>query len=574
MKRRWFLLSGLLLFLAGLWILGAHPCDLLPSENGRRVALDFFQAAFQPALDYQSPDARRGDLPFWQKVLTALWLTVRYAAVAMSLALVIGIVGGILGARRWWSRPSRPLEALRRFSRLAATALRSVHELMWALLFISAVGTSPLAAVLALALPYGGTLAKVFSELLDEADASATETLRAIGGGGFASFLAGAAVRALPDLVTYALYRLECAVRSSAVLGFVGIPTIGYHLSTAYEDGHYREIWSYLYALLAVVIFFEWSGTRLRALLAKGVPARRSPGPGASLSDLWRARPRSRFVRAATGGAVVLTLAAWLLESDWTSGVSLERRWQNLQRFGQELIPYPLRAGQQGDTLGQWLHELLIWEGLDALWRTLHVGTTAALLAGAAALVGMIWGTRSLARACPRGVCLGGKVTRRYLGQLLRGVAMLARSLPEFILAFLLLQVFGPTVWALILALAIHNGGILLRLGAEVLDNAPSRAAEVILLQGGTRSSAYLGALLPANFNRLVLYLFYRWETCIREATVLGMLGVGSLGFLITEAGVRFYYDEMLLWVLLGASLVFAGDLTSDWVRKKLREGR
>ena len=52
-----------------------------------------------------------------------------------------------------------------------ATAVRSVHELMWALLFLSAVGTSPLAAVLAMALPYGGTLAKIFSELLDEVKA-------------------------------------------------------------------------------------------------------------------------------------------------------------------------------------------------------------------------------------------------------------------------------------------------------------------------------------------------------------------------------------------------------------------
>ncbi|MEM9081377.1 MAG: ABC transporter permease subunit, partial [Verrucomicrobiota bacterium] len=163
------------------------------------------------------------------------------------LALVMGVIGGVLGSRGWWLGGSRWLEGLRAGVRLVSTAMRSVHELMWGLLFLTAFGTSPIAAVMALALPYGGTLAKVFSELLDEAEDSAAEVMRASGGSGLASFLGGVVTRAFPDLVTYGLYRLECAVRSSAVLGFVGIPTLGYEISTAFEDGHYREIWTDLY---------------------------------------------------------------------------------------------------------------------------------------------------------------------------------------------------------------------------------------------------------------------------------------------------------------------------------------
>ena len=573
MKRRWFLLSACLVFLAGLWILGAHPRDLIPSAAGQALAWDFATTAFLPALDFEAADMRAEGVSFPAKVFTALWLTVRYAVVAMSLALVIGVVGGILGARSWWTRSTPLLEAFRRGIRLLATAVRSVHELMWALLFISAVGTSPLAAVLALALPYGGTLAKVFSELLDEAHSSASEVMRATGGSGFAAFSAGVVMRALPDLVTYALYRLECGIRSSAVLGFVGIPTIGYHITTSYEDGHWHEIWTYLYALLIVVLFFEWLGSRVRDLMAKGVSTRALISSGDSADLLKKARPRSLFLRGVALFVFLLAAAGWFLEPDWGSGVSAERRLENLQRFSLELIPFPVRETGDWSKLGPWLNDLFVWGGVDALWRTLHLGTTAALLAGFVALVGMLGGARSLATGEPRGVPLGGGILRLLLGKLIRGAAMLARSMPEFILAFLLLQIFGPTVWALILALAVHNAGILLRLGAEVADNSPSRGAEVILLQGGGRASAYLGALLPEGFNRLVLFLFYRWETCIREATMLGMLGVGSLGFLISESEVRFYYDEMILWVALGGSLVFAGDLISDWVRSRLRAG-
>ena len=208
---------------------------------------NFLKAAFKPAVTYES-DVPEGIQPFLWKTVKALWLTVRYAVAAMSLALVLGLVLGFFGARSWW--PDRGaargwrrvlavvvtsvLVVMRWSARIFSSVIRSVHEMLWALLFLTALGTSPLAAVVAIALPYGGTLAKVFSEMLDEQDESAMEAIRASGVGAFASWLVGIVTRAVPDLITYLLYRLECAVRSSAVIGFLGIPTMGYHLAMSY----------------------------------------------------------------------------------------------------------------------------------------------------------------------------------------------------------------------------------------------------------------------------------------------------------------------------------------------------
>lgn len=572
LRRRWFLLGSGILFFVALWFLKADPRDLVPSEGGRKIAAEFFQSAFRPALSFESETMREGGTSFLAHIASALWLTVRYAVAAMSLAIPIGIVGGILGARSWWQHPSRVLAIVRRGARLFATAMRSVHELMWALLFISAVGTSPLAAVLALAIPYGGTLAKVFSELLDETHSAAAEVMRNTGGSGFAAFWGAVVPTALPDLITYTMYRLECAIRSSAILGFVGIPTLGFQISNAFEDGHFREIWSYLYALLIVVLLFEWWGSRVRAVMAKGRPARRAAMKGDDVATLKRKRGRSPLLRFTGVSLFALGIVSWFTGQDWFSGVSAARRWENLQRFMGELVPFPMRDGGGVSALWPWLHELLVWNGLDALWRTLHLGTAAALLAGAIALVGIALGARSLSSQNPRGVPTVEGAWRKPVGKAVRLFAVGGRAMPEFILAFLFLQIFGPTIWALVFALAIHNGGILLRLGAEVVDNAESQAAQLNLLQGGSRAATYFGMLVPENFNRFLLYLFYRWETCIREATILGVLGVGSLGFLISEAGVRFYYDEMLLWVVLGGGLVFIGDLVSDYVRYRLKE--
>ena len=570
MRRRWFFWGSLGLFILSFWVLEVGWRELMPSEGGRRLAGEFLAAAFQPAWNYEDLAIRGVGESFFQKVVGATWLTLKYAVMAMSVALIVGIGGGILGSRAWWVGRSRGLQCLRILIRLMAVALRSVHELIWAILLLAAMGTSPMAAILAMALPFGGTLAKVFSELLDEADQGVTEVMKASGGRGFAAFL-GTAIEALPDLLTYTMYRLECAIRSSAVLGFVGVPTLGYEIRNAFHDGHYHEIWTLIYVLLALVLFFEWWGGQIRRKLTQGVPSRGRSVEEKTLVQLWRQRGRSRFLQVTGGGIVGLVLLAWLLDSDWGSGLSFTQRWENLQRFGGELVPYPVQESGDWSQLWGWLLHLWVEKGREALWLTFHLGTASVLLAGAMALLGLVLSARTLSVPNPREVFLDRGVVQVVLGKLLRFLAVLGRSAPEYLLAFLLLQVFGPTMWALILALAVHNGGILSRLGSEVVDNHKSDAAQVMLAAGGSRTATFLGVLLPEGLNRMVLFLFYRWETCIREATILGMLGVGSLGFLISEARVSFFYDELLVWIFLGAGLVFLGDLSSDVVRTRLR---
>ena len=77
-------------------------------------------------------------------------------------------------------------------------------------------------------------------------------------------FLHGILPRALPDMTAYAFYRYECAIRSSAILGFFGYPTLGYFLRASFENLHYREVWTYLYALLVLVLVLDGWSARLR----------------------------------------------------------------------------------------------------------------------------------------------------------------------------------------------------------------------------------------------------------------------------------------------------------------------
>ena len=107
--------------------------------------------------------------------------------------------------------------------------VRSIHELFWALIFLQFLGFHPLTGILAIAVPYTGVFAKVYAEILEENQHRAFELIRP-GKNNLSRFFYSHFTNALPHLRTYTLYRFECGLRSSSILGFVGIPTLGFYL--------------------------------------------------------------------------------------------------------------------------------------------------------------------------------------------------------------------------------------------------------------------------------------------------------------------------------------------------------
>ena len=267
--RRGLLISSLLLAGCVAYArLDLSLAGLIPHGGGREIARRFFLAALHPAVDYQGGSLPADAPPFLLQIIEGLWRTLIFAAAAMSLAVPGGLLLGYLAAATSWERdPASRTSWMGRAAPLAYGAtrvliagMRSVHELLWAVIFLAALGLTSLTAVIAIAIPFTGTLAKLFSEMLDEAPRQSAEAMLATGARPSVVFLCGRLPRALPDIAAYSFYRFECALRSSAILGFFGFPTIGYYISASFENLHYREVWSYLYALLAAVLLLEgWS---------------------------------------------------------------------------------------------------------------------------------------------------------------------------------------------------------------------------------------------------------------------------------------------------------------------------
>lgn len=266
---------------AGLWAFWALDLKLsalVPNEGGLRIAQDFFSRVLSPALDYESNNTPRGAGSFLGKAATAAGQTVLFAAAAMSLALPLGLVFGFFASTAWWSGDRVPKRkfglrmwapALCGATRLLIVFMRSIHELLWAVLLLAALGLSHFSAVVAIAIPYAGTLAKIFSEMIDEAPRDACDALRGAGASPANVFLVGLVPRAFPNMASYSLYRFECALRSSAILGFFGFPTLGYHIASSFENLYYGEVWTYIYTLLLLVLLVDWWSGAVRRRMVR-----------------------------------------------------------------------------------------------------------------------------------------------------------------------------------------------------------------------------------------------------------------------------------------------------------------
>ncbi len=308
----------------------------------------------------------------------------------------------------------------------------------------------------------------------------------------------------------------------------------------------------------------------------------RAPGSGHSQVAVLRAqRPRSRFLRGSAVALVLLVVAAWSSGEVEVGELLSARRVDNLRRFlERDAMPFPLReTGFSLGGLASWAWGLVREPGLEAALATLWISILAIVLAGLFALVTMPLAARNIATSDPfllRGPlpreCRWRELPWRCLVAATRALYVFLRAIPEYVWAFLLVGMLGPSAWPAVLALAIHNGGILGRLDAETVENLEARPLRSLRMLGATRRQLGTIALLPLALPRLLLYFFYRFETCVREATVLGMLGVVSLGYYIQEARGRQFYDEMLLLVALGVVIVLVGDLLSyvarGWVRR------
>jgi len=250
----------LTLLLAGafLWSLTAVPWgrDLLHA-GGWATARQLVGAMLSPDLS--------GDLLLLG--LRAAGRTLAYATAGMTLAIALGYPLGLLASGTLWDHPAGAWLSTGVFRSLLA-GMRSIHELVWAWLFVAAVGLTPAAAIAAIAIPYAGILGRILADQLNDVRPEPLRALRASGAGRWETLLYGRLPGAAADLISYTMFRYECAVRSAAIMSFVGLGGLGYQIQISLDDLHFHQAWTFVYLLIGLVVAAGvWSARVRRALV-------------------------------------------------------------------------------------------------------------------------------------------------------------------------------------------------------------------------------------------------------------------------------------------------------------------
>jgi phosphonate transport system permease protein len=265
----WLLAAGFLAVLAGsVYMAQADPRRLLEGDALANVGR-FVRGGFPPKL---SPD-------FLALMVRPLLETIQISVMGTVIAVLIGLPLGLLATSSLaWSgilheRRSRTGRWGLGFlsyalARGLLSVFRAIPEYVWAFMFVRAVGLGPFPGVLAIGVAYGGMLGKVYSEILESMDPRPLEALHAGGAGRAGLVLYGLLPQALPHLVSYTLYRWECAIRASAILGFVGAGGLGQQVELSMRMFQFDEVLTLLGVLLLLVGAVDLVSGRVRARVA------------------------------------------------------------------------------------------------------------------------------------------------------------------------------------------------------------------------------------------------------------------------------------------------------------------
>jgi len=422
-------------------------------------------------------------------LLTALGQTIAFALLAVAGSSVIGLGLALIFSFR--------------AIRMACAASRAVHELFWGLIFMQIFGLSAVTGLLAILVPFTGTFAKVYSEIFEQQTTLPLKTI-ARSSNRLSLYCYTLLPQAWPALASYTRYRFECALRSSTLLGFIGLPTLGFHLETAFKQGQYSEAAAMLLLFFVVIASIKF----------------------------WF---RPRFT------VLYLIAAFWLLPD---SPAIQSSAWQFIS---QDIWPLALRQGDWVSTITWYRHQLSA-VALPAVIDTILLSQLALVLSGIIALCSYGWASRNLVR---------GSFHR--IGQLL---LLVMRSTPEIVLAFIFLLILGPSGLPVVLALALHNGGLVAFLIANQSEHLTLR------LDAPKGINRFFYELTPRLYSHMLALLLYRWEVILRESAILGILGVTTLGFYIDSAFEDIRYDRAAFLIFIAALLNLIVDSFARRIRR------
>ncbi|MEV6924316.1 phosphonate ABC transporter, permease protein PhnE [Dactylosporangium sp. NPDC051485] len=448
------------------------------------------------------------------------------------------------------ARNTSPAPWLVPIGRAIGVVARAVPDVVLAMLFVLLFTLGSLPGILAIALHSIGMISKLFADAIEQIDEGPRHAIRATGASRAQEFWSGIFPQVLPSWIATTLHRADINLRGSVLLGYAGIIGLGYDLRLSLESLNYHKAMAFALVIFLLCVLFEVISTAIRAQLLGGSARKGRASVGkdrpalsveAALRRPWtgdRIRSMVSIVAAVAAlvGAVVISEAHWLDLFSFYKQVPLlvDRAW-----------PPSI--------------EPRTWSNVfDALTVTLEIAAAATLLSLVASL---LVGPLAARNAAPSGAVRAAS----------RLLLLIVRSIPELILAIVLIIISGLGPQAGTIALAFVGIGLLGKLIADSLEETPMGPQLAVRSVGGTRTQVFFSATARLSVPALVGHTLYLFDSNIRSATVLGIVAAGGIGYYLVDATRVSRYDQVTAFVIVLVLAVLVVEAISAIIRRALR---
>lgn len=459
-------------------------------------------------------------------------------------------------------------------SRAVITVCRAIPELVFALIFVRAVGLGVLAGVLALGIHAVGMLGKIYADAIEEIDEGQRLAVVSTGAGRLQAFTTGVIPQVVPTFVGMFLYRLDINVRLSTVLGFVGAGGIGQALRANLGNLRYQEGLAIVLMIFVLIVGVEaLSSSVRRQLLGDDAPRPRSllsilGGLGRRVRDAATRASAPEPARSSEGTSS-LAFDRDTVRPPWTS----ERKW----RFGYGGL---FVAGLVASAAVMKIDPMDVIRALPKLWDVFLRFFPPDVVSDAPALGSALLETVAIGFAATMfGTILSIPIAflaarnvapARWIYVAARYLVVAVRGVPELVMAVIFVAAVGLGPFPGVMALAVGSVGFLAKLQSDAIEGVRQGPRDAVDATGATRGQQTMAAVVPQVTPSFVGNVLYMLDINIRASVVLGIVGAGGVGFLLVQA-IRTLAFQRVATILLGVFVVvYAIERLSGWIRSQL----
>ncbi len=467
--------------------------------GGFKLFQEFLISAFNPKIDNE----------IFITVINRLNETILIGFFSWLVSIIFGAIFGIISSNIFFKIFNIP-NFFCRIIRFFLTIIRSIHEVVWGILLMQIYGINFSIGIIAICIPYIAVNSKVFSEQLETIDYKSFESINQINASKFSSLLTIIWNPIINTFKNFGLYRLECSIRSTVILGLFGIGGIGTSIFLSFQTLNFRELWTYLWSLAILII--------LSGLIFKKI---KFNSTNKILSIFF----------IAVFFITILFSFSYFLYFIFNN---------NFENFNSVFSLFKSSS------------DLGLFDFLKLVLETIILSLL----------------STGIAISLPPLVI--GIFNNNTSEIFIKIFAFLLRLIPTPVILLILLTFNNPSLSLAALTLGLHNAGITSKLLFTNLKNQDRRNYIAMKSLGISKKTSWLLGLFSQQAKSYLAYCAYRSDIIIRETAIVGVIGSVGLGWQLKESLSSFAWQEVTIVLIAYSSIAVFGELINGKIKNSL----